>query len=280
VLYELLEGRRPFEAESFSEMCVKVAIDPPSPMTNTPPGLQEVVLRCLAKLPEHRYASMAELARDLVPFSNDPHQAQVLVERMSRMLRRSQAIDWDPARNSMPMLVREVRSAERQAESAEVAEPEPERPSAREHRRSAAGRVPSKTHTVPAHKRRRAILVAGALAGAASLGVAISFIREPAPRPPAPAPDRTDVVVPARPHADDHPAVIEPARSPGSAADAVSPKPQVVPSPTPAKRAAGQGKPGNIATSKHDGVVPPTKPACKVDPFGGPHASNACPSDN
>ena len=32
VFYELLEGRRPFEAESFSEMCVKVAVDPPAPM--------------------------------------------------------------------------------------------------------------------------------------------------------------------------------------------------------------------------------------------------------
>ena len=37
VFYEILEGRRPFEAESFSEMCVKVAVDPPAPMVNTPP---------------------------------------------------------------------------------------------------------------------------------------------------------------------------------------------------------------------------------------------------
>src|SRR5262249_58337280 len=90
VLYEMLEGRRPFEAESFSEMCVKVAVDPPGAMAHTPPGLQQIVLRCLEKAPEQRYASMAALARDLVPFSHDSHQAQVLVERMSRMLRRNQ----------------------------------------------------------------------------------------------------------------------------------------------------------------------------------------------
>ncbi len=97
VFYEILEGRRPFEAESFSEMCVKVAVDPPAPMVNTPPGLQQVILRCLAKSPEQRYASMAELGRDLVPYSQDPHGAQMLVDRMGRMLRRSGVAthDWD-----------------------------------------------------------------------------------------------------------------------------------------------------------------------------------------
>jgi serine/threonine-protein kinase len=94
VFYELLEGRRPFEAESFSEMCVKVAVDPPAPMINTPPALQPVILKCLAKSADQRYASMADLGRDLVPFVQDTHQAQRLVERMARMLRRSQP-NWD-----------------------------------------------------------------------------------------------------------------------------------------------------------------------------------------
>ncbi len=97
VFYEILEGRRPFEAESFSEMCVKVAVDPPAPMVNTPPALQPVIMRCLAKSPEQRYATMADLGRDLVPHSTDPHGAQMLVERMSRMLRRSMHAghDWE-----------------------------------------------------------------------------------------------------------------------------------------------------------------------------------------
>jgi serine/threonine-protein kinase len=116
VFYEILEGRRPFEAESFSEMCVKVAVDPPAPMVNTPPGLQQVILRCLAKSPEQRYATMAELGRDLVPYAADPHGAQMLVDRMARMLRRSAHVshDWEgggtgvggtgPARGSAPDL--------------------------------------------------------------------------------------------------------------------------------------------------------------------------------
>src|SRR5690606_21887797 len=114
VFYEVLEGRKPFEAESFSEMCVKVAVDPPSPMVNTPPGLQQVILRCLAKSPEQRYPSMAEFARDLVPFATDPHGAQMLVERMARMLRRS-AYDWESSstgvgRQAIPSSVRDLGS--------------------------------------------------------------------------------------------------------------------------------------------------------------------------
>lgn len=88
VLYELLEGRRPFEAESFSEMCVKVAVDAPAEMVNAPPALRPVVLRCLAKTPEQRFANMAELGRALIPFTQDQHTATMLVERMQRVLGR------------------------------------------------------------------------------------------------------------------------------------------------------------------------------------------------
>jgi serine/threonine protein kinase len=276
VLYELLEGRRPFEAESFSEMCVKVAVDPPGAMTNTPADLQEVVLRCLAKAPEHRYASMAELARDLVPFSNDPHQAQVLVERMSRMLRRSQAIDWDPARTSMPM---PIRSAERPAE------PEPviadaSIPVPRLSRRLMAGPIPSKTLAVPPRKRRGAILLAVLVA--AAIGVAISVLR-------APSPGRAGTVEltrPITPPTSDPPPPI----GPGSAVEVVAPDhgsdgpkhdPDATHDAKVDKPATGKpGKPG-VATSKPGQLVPaagkPAKPACKPDPFGGPHASNTCP---
>src|SRR5206468_4234007 len=91
---ELIEGRRPFEAESFSEMCVKVAADAPTPMKNAPPALQHVIMRCLAKSPEQRYANMAELGNALRPFMRDPKAASILVERMRRMIERGGPIDW------------------------------------------------------------------------------------------------------------------------------------------------------------------------------------------
>jgi serine/threonine-protein kinase len=94
VMYELIEGRRPFEAESFSEMCVKVAVDPPEPMVSAPPGLAQVVLRCLAKAPEQRYATMADLGAALLPFARDAQVATRLVERMRRTLERGGHVDW------------------------------------------------------------------------------------------------------------------------------------------------------------------------------------------
>ncbi len=121
VFYELLEGRRPFEAESFSEMCVKVAVDPPEPMVNTPPALQQIILRCLAKNPDQRYATMAELGRDLLPHVQDVHQASLLVERMQRMLGRAArssataADQWEGVSTgtgrSTPLPIRDVGSA-------------------------------------------------------------------------------------------------------------------------------------------------------------------------
>jgi len=89
VLYELLQGRRPFEAETFSAMCVKVAVDPPTPFTVLlPPGLGEAVLRCLDKDASHRFQTVAELAAALAPFARDPRQASVVVERVRRTLGR------------------------------------------------------------------------------------------------------------------------------------------------------------------------------------------------
>jgi serine/threonine-protein kinase len=88
VLYEALEGRLPFHADSFSEVCVMVAVDPPAPMIATPPELVPIILRCLAKNPGDRYPNVAELGRDLARLAREPDKAQVLVDRMYRMLGR------------------------------------------------------------------------------------------------------------------------------------------------------------------------------------------------
>ena len=85
VLYELVEARRPFEAESFSEMCVMVAVDPPLRMTNAP-QLEPVIMRCLQKQPADRYAHVGELMRDLAAYAGNPEAANHYIKRAYRML--------------------------------------------------------------------------------------------------------------------------------------------------------------------------------------------------
>ncbi len=88
VLYEALEGQLPFQAESFSEVCVMVAVEAPAPMTHTPPELAAIILRCLAKNPDQRYPDVGELARDLARLAREPDKARRLVDRIYRMLGR------------------------------------------------------------------------------------------------------------------------------------------------------------------------------------------------
>jgi serine/threonine-protein kinase len=107
VLYEMIEGVRPFEADSFSEMCVKVAVDPPRPMAKAPPQLAAIINRCLAKQPELRYSTMADFARELIGFATSPHDAAQLVERMMQLLRNS-PLGWDGqnSTSSLPAISR------------------------------------------------------------------------------------------------------------------------------------------------------------------------------
>jgi eukaryotic-like serine/threonine-protein kinase len=88
VLYEAIEGHLPFQAESFSEMCVMVAVNPPAPTYATPRELAPIIARCLAKNSADRYANVADLASDLACLAREPERAQAAVGRMHRMLRR------------------------------------------------------------------------------------------------------------------------------------------------------------------------------------------------
>jgi serine/threonine-protein kinase len=85
VLYELVEGRQPFQAESFSEMCVMVAVDPPAPM-QLAPELGPIIERCLAKNPEDRYPTVADFMRDLAMFAANQEAARGYVTRAYRTL--------------------------------------------------------------------------------------------------------------------------------------------------------------------------------------------------
>ena len=69
VLYEVATGYLPFQAASVSEAIYKhvfVAPQPPRQVRpDLPQALEDIILRCLAKKPEGRFATGADLARAL-----------------------------------------------------------------------------------------------------------------------------------------------------------------------------------------------------------------------
>ncbi|MCP3136138.1 protein kinase domain-containing protein [Pyxidicoccus xibeiensis] len=76
VLYELLAGRRPFEASELGQWAVELIVKPPPPLPQTTPageqipaGLAATVMRCLEKDPEARFESMDALSQALRPFT-------------------------------------------------------------------------------------------------------------------------------------------------------------------------------------------------------------------
>ena len=75
VLYEMLTGTKPFQGEDIPELMFKVANMPATPPSHIapdlPPVIDYIVARALKKRPEERYASAAELAKDLRAAANE-----------------------------------------------------------------------------------------------------------------------------------------------------------------------------------------------------------------
>lgn len=69
MLYELISGRLPLDAESYAHLIVKVRTEQPQPLEalapHVPPALAAAVMRGLAKDPQHRWASAKDFAQAL-----------------------------------------------------------------------------------------------------------------------------------------------------------------------------------------------------------------------
>ncbi|HVH43064.1 MAG TPA: serine/threonine-protein kinase, partial [Labilithrix sp.] len=73
ILYELLTGRLPFNAETVTELVLVVVTEREpairSSRPDVPEGLEAIVTRCLQKQPEHRFQSVLELVQALEPYA-------------------------------------------------------------------------------------------------------------------------------------------------------------------------------------------------------------------
>jgi eukaryotic-like serine/threonine-protein kinase len=99
VLYELLTGRPPFQADSLANLLQQVmSHEPVAPsrlQPKVPRDLEAITLKCLAKQPPKRYARALDLADDLRRFLEDrPLQARPMSpgERLWRWCRRNPTI--------------------------------------------------------------------------------------------------------------------------------------------------------------------------------------------
>jgi serine/threonine-protein kinase len=87
VLYELSTGRRLFKrasaARTIEAVCREPVVPPSRVASGYPPALEAVVMRALAKDPAQRYATAADMRRDLLDVARElPNPVEALAEQM------------------------------------------------------------------------------------------------------------------------------------------------------------------------------------------------------
>jgi hypothetical protein len=111
LLYEMLTGHVPFDGESAGEILMKHLTTPPD-LGKVPADFRRVLHRALSKNPAHRYATMAEMARDVATVSNaevpvqkvPPIPVSVLLESPPRQRPVANAVP-DPIPTVLPVQV-------------------------------------------------------------------------------------------------------------------------------------------------------------------------------
>jgi serine/threonine-protein kinase len=91
ILYRLVSGVLPFDADALGMLFSKVMHQPHRALVDARPDLNPafcaVVDKCLEKEPSQRFANVSELAHALVPFTAAPARAQALADRIAMTLK-------------------------------------------------------------------------------------------------------------------------------------------------------------------------------------------------
>ena len=82
VLYELVTGRKPFEAADLPELCTNILtkqpLRPSQLRPDLPPAIEDAIMRCLMKDPARRTSSVLELAELIGPFGRTVEKSKRL----------------------------------------------------------------------------------------------------------------------------------------------------------------------------------------------------------
>ena len=93
VLFELLTGERPFRGDTTSSVLAQMVTGQALPIEqltpDIPPGVVDVIARCLVTDPEQRFQSVVEVAEALVRFGSDEHSADRVARVAATTLARS-----------------------------------------------------------------------------------------------------------------------------------------------------------------------------------------------
>lgn len=255
ILYEIVTGRVPFDAETMPQLCGMILQEPPRSIRelrpDLPPAFEQVVLRCLEKDRDRRFLNVRELALALAPFADD--EARRSIERISRVLGNS----------SPPGALSESNPALVDAQGAAVTQT-------------------TFHQTTPGGSRRRNLLMLSVALLTLGLAAGYFVFRGPTARseeerspatatsPSPPALEKRPV--PALDSAPQLPETPEPAAAPSSnptpSASAVAPEPPLVKAPR-TRRPAAASKSTKPASSATPVLASPPAPRPPINPLDG-----------
>ncbi len=99
ILFELVSGQVPFQADSVPAVLAAIIADDPPRLIDlvpgSPPALSDVISRCLRRNRDERYASVADLANALRPFASREghHSIDGIVRVIAHHARRTTPVD-------------------------------------------------------------------------------------------------------------------------------------------------------------------------------------------
>ena len=255
ILYEMLGGRSPFEADTLPEVCARIMAEPPPGLSIGNAAAEAVVMRCLEKDPNNRYADAGALATALAPLGLP--ESRAIADRIARVVRSSDA--------SLPGL--RVEASGSQAPIAAAA---------------ASGIVQTSAQfgTVSNAKTSRRSAVPVAVAGVAlaiaiaAIGIGVTLMRgkaaDTAPLVATSATPPTGSVAPASLPPPAMSAIAAPATSAAGMDPAASAAPAAAPTPVmPNAPARPQPKPKPAATGNAPAPAATTAKPASTNGFGG-----------